>query len=217
MTSPILVLGAGGHARKVVRAAEGLSVEVRGFISTEPPGTLIHGYEVLGYLDHFRTAPSLLGMGIHIAIGENSVRRRIYQELGQHATRLVSLISSSAIVAPDAEPGAGSFVGNGVVFETGARTGRCCLVDTSAVIEHDVSVGEFVNVSPGAVICGGSTLLDGAIVGAGATIIEKVVIGENSLVGAGSVVLRDVEPNTVVVGNPARVLRRREPSERYLR
>jgi len=51
----------------------------------------------------------------------------------------------------------------------------------------------------------------GASVGTGATILAKTTIGENAIVGAGSVVTNDVPPNSIVVGNPARVLRYIEP------
>jgi acetyltransferase-like isoleucine patch superfamily enzyme len=47
----------------------------------------------------------------------------------------------------------------------------------------------------------------GASIGSGCTILANVTIGENALVGAGSVVTKDVPPNTIVAGNPARVLR----------
>lgn len=47
-------------------------------------------------------------------------------------------------------------------------------------------------------------------IGAGATILPGVTVGENSVVGAGSVVTHDVEPNTIVAGNPARVIKRIE-------
>ena len=47
----------------------------------------------------------------------------------------------------------------------------------------------------------------GASIGSGATILSKVTIGENAIIGAGSVVTKDVPPNTIVAGNPARVLR----------
>jgi acetyltransferase-like isoleucine patch superfamily enzyme len=50
----------------------------------------------------------------------------------------------------------------------------------------------------------------GASIGSGCTILANVTIGENALVGAGSVVTKDVPPNTIVVGNPARVLRKIE-------
>lgn len=52
-----------------------------------------------------------------------------------------------------------------------------------------------------------------AWIGAGATILPGVTVGENSVVGAGSVVTRDVEPDTIVAGNPARVVRRIVPGE----
>ena len=47
----------------------------------------------------------------------------------------------------------------------------------------------------------------GASIGTGATILPNVCIGENAIVGAGSVVTRDVPANTVIAGNPARILR----------
>jgi acetyltransferase-like isoleucine patch superfamily enzyme len=48
----------------------------------------------------------------------------------------------------------------------------------------------------------------GASIGSGATILSRVTIGEHSIVGAGSVVTRDVPPNTIVAGHPARTIRR---------
>jgi acetyltransferase-like isoleucine patch superfamily enzyme len=47
----------------------------------------------------------------------------------------------------------------------------------------------------------------GASIGSGATILSNVTIGEDAIVGAGSVVTKDVPPNAIVAGNPARVLR----------
>jgi acetyltransferase-like isoleucine patch superfamily enzyme len=47
----------------------------------------------------------------------------------------------------------------------------------------------------------------GASIGSGSTILSNVTIGENALVGAGSVVTEDVPPNTIVAGNPAKILR----------
>ena len=47
----------------------------------------------------------------------------------------------------------------------------------------------------------------GASIGSGATILSNISIGENAIVGAGSVVTKDVAPNSIVAGNPAKVLR----------
>ncbi|MBZ5706050.1 MAG: N-acetyltransferase [Acidobacteriia bacterium] len=51
----------------------------------------------------------------------------------------------------------------------------------------------------------------GASIGSGATILSNIVIGENAIVGAGSTVTKDVPANTIVAGNPARILRAVEP------
>ncbi|MBZ5499099.1 MAG: N-acetyltransferase [Acidobacteriia bacterium] len=48
----------------------------------------------------------------------------------------------------------------------------------------------------------------GASIGSGATILAKVTIGENAIVGAGAIVTKDVPANTIVAGNPAKILRR---------
>ncbi|MGH8598502.1 MAG: acyltransferase [Gammaproteobacteria bacterium] len=53
----------------------------------------------------------------------------------------------------------------------------------------------------------------GASIGSGAVILSGVTIGAGALVGAGAVVTRDVPPGAVVVGNPAKFLRMRNPSE----
>jgi acetyltransferase-like isoleucine patch superfamily enzyme len=52
----------------------------------------------------------------------------------------------------------------------------------------------------------------GATIGAGAVLLPGVKVGENAMVGAGAVVTGDVEPGAVVVGNPARVVRRLDPA-----
>ena len=48
----------------------------------------------------------------------------------------------------------------------------------------------------------------GASIGSGSTILGNVTIGENAIIGAGSVVTKDVPPDTIVAGNPARVVKR---------
>lgn len=61
------------------------------------------------------------------------------------------------------------------------------------------------------------TVEDNVWIGGSATILGGVIIGKNAIVGAGAVVTKDVEPNTIVVGNPARVLRKitAEDSKKY--
>jgi acetyltransferase-like isoleucine patch superfamily enzyme len=85
------------------------------------------------------------------------------------------------------------FVGHGVVFINDSYP-RATNLDGSLQTESDWRVERTV-------------VKKGASIGSGATILAKITIGENAIVGAGAVVTKDVPAQTVVAGNPARLLR----------
>ena len=103
----------------------------------------------------------------------------------------------------------------GIEIHPAARLGRGLFIDhgMGIVIGETAEVGENVSLLQGVTLGVTSTrrekrhptLQDNVTVGAGAKIIGAITIGENSRVGAGSVVVRDVPPNAVVVGVPGRV------------
>ena len=120
-------------------------------------------------------------------------------------------------------------IGAFVEIQKNASVGQRCKISShtfvceGVTIEDNVFIGHgvtFINDTyPRATTSGGelqtekdwrvaTTLVKrGASIGSGATILSSLVIGENAIVGAGSVVTHDVPANTVVAGNPAKVLR----------
>jgi acetyltransferase-like isoleucine patch superfamily enzyme len=123
-------------------------------------------------------------------------------------------------------------IGAFVEIQKNATIGKHCKISShtfvceGVTIEDNVFVGHgvtFINDSyPRATTPGGQlqteqdwrverTLVKkGASIGSGATILSNLLVGENAIVGAGSTVTKDVPPNTIVAGNPARVLRSTE-------
>jgi acetyltransferase-like isoleucine patch superfamily enzyme len=85
------------------------------------------------------------------------------------------------------------FIGHGVMFINDTYP-RATTEDGTLQTEADWKVERTV-------------IKKGASVGTGVTILANVTIGENAIVGAGSVVTKDVPPNTIVAGNPAKVFR----------
>lgn len=120
-------------------------------------------------------------------------------------------------------------IGTFVEVQKNAVIGKRCKISShtfvceGVTIEDNVFIGHgvvFINDShPRATNAGGvlqteadwkverTVVKEGASIGSGATILSQVVIGENAIVGAGSVVTKDVPAYSIVVGNPARLLR----------
>lgn len=118
---------------------------------------------------------------------------------------------------------AGCFIGSGkIVIGRDASINRDVFLDGSAAVTigDNVSLGMNVLVITGSHDLGGRdkragelnregvTIESGAWIGAGSIILPGVSIGQGAVVGAGSVVMKDVAPHTMVMGNPARVVRR---------
>lgn len=105
------------------------------------------------------------------------------------------------------------FIGANTTIERGTigvtRIEDHVKIDDKVQIGHNTLTGANTLITVGAVLCGGVCVEKNSYIGPNVVIKEKLVVGKNAFIGMGAVVIHDVEPNTIVVGNPAKLLRKR--------
>jgi len=197
----VIIIGAGGFGREVALAAEtGISpLAVLGFLDDRVPGpTTAEGWPILGTVDQGRTE-----MNCVVAVGAPRTRRVLVARLKQFHPRFTTIdVEGPRHPTVDIAPGA--MVVAGVRMTVMTSIGMHFIGNLNCSIGHDVRIGDFVTLAPLVAVSGNVQIGSGVEIGTGACIREGLRIGEGAMVGMGAVVVKDVEPNTVVVGNPAR-------------
>lgn len=124
-------------------------------------------------------------------------------------------IEPGAIIRDKVTIGRNAVIMMGAVINLGAEIGEGTMIDMNAVIGGRGIIGKNCHIGAGAVIAGvieppSATpviIEDNVLVGANAVILEGVRVGKGAVVAAGAIVTKDVPPNVVVAGTPARVIK----------
>lgn len=120
------------------------------------------------------------------------------------------LINSKPLIHPRAWVSDTANIGNGTqilgmaAISEFVTIGKNCIINTSAIVDHDCILGDGVHIMPGATLAGCVEVGDFASIGSGAVVLPRVRIGQSAIVGAGAVVTKDIPPGDTVVGVPAR-------------
>lgn len=206
--APVVILGAGGHARVLVEALH--DRRVVGHLSrADGEGSAVQALGPRLGSDEAIAELAAAGHGFAIGIGfvnRSGAERRAELLDGLRDAELVTVVHPSAVVSSTADVGAGTFVGPGAVVGAGARLGRAVIVNSGAVVDHDGDIGDNVHIGPGASLSGGVRVGAGTLIGVGSTVREGIEIGEGVVVGAGAAVVRDLPGGATAVGVPATVV-----------
>lgn len=148
-------------------------------------------------------------IGFLVAIGGDKGEDRVRLQEYLESQGLFALVAKhpTAFVADNSKIGAGSQIlaASSVCVE--AVIGRGCIVNTGAIVDHECYIDDGTHVCPGAHLAGLVHVGRCSTIGVGAVVLPRIKLGDGAIVGAGAVVIEDVPAHTVVVGNPARVLR----------
>lgn len=212
MNMPVIVLGAGGHAKVLINALQMSLVEILGITDPDPGliGQKILGIPVVGTDDELQKYSAgkvqlVNGLG---SVGLPTARRRLFNEGRKMGFSFAAVIHPAAVVAGDVEIGEGSQVMAGAILQPGVCIGDNVIINTRASVDHDCHIADHTHIAPGVTLSGEVNIGSGSHVGTGSSIVQGVNVGDGCLVGVGSVVLKDVPSGVKAYGCPAKVVER---------
>jgi sugar O-acyltransferase (sialic acid O-acetyltransferase NeuD family) len=217
MTREIIILGTGGNSVDILDTLNDINEVQRktvykcvGLLDDDERkwGQGILGAPVLGPLDTAnKYADCVFANGIGSA-NNFWKKREIIASTQIPRERFETILHPTASISRTAHVGRGVVVFQNVTITSNVTIGDHAIILPSSVISHDDVIGDYTCIAGGVCISGNVTVGQSCYLGSNASVKDGVKIGAFSLVGMGSVVLRDVAENCVVVGNPARALRK---------
>jgi sugar O-acyltransferase (sialic acid O-acetyltransferase NeuD family) len=208
--TPLVIVGAGGHAREVLDVVEAVNAKSPTFeflaflddaMADEPLLRARHA-RLLGTSQEL----AVIDAEYLIGIGSSEARRMIDQRATAWGRRPAIAIHPAATIGSDVSIGPGAVIAAGSRLTTNIRLGRHVHLNTNSTIGHDCQIGDYATVSPGANVSGRVILQEGVTLGVGSAVIQGITVGHDTVVGAGAVVVRDLPPGIVAVGIPAKPL-----------
>jgi len=213
MTRQLIILGASGNAHMIVDVVDAINAqdrqwEVRGILDDNTPvGSTFANVPILGPLD---CANDFTDHEFINSIGSDSSyfnRPALVKRAGVPNERFCTLIHPYAEVSRNVKIGRGSLVSFAAYVSGNAVVGNHVLIGPTSAVGHDAHIDDHVILARQSTVSGGVHVEQNVYLGANCVIKQGLRVGRQALVGLGAVVIRDVAPKTVVVGNPARPIR----------
>ena len=209
-STAIVLVGAGGLGRDVLNyVLEAIRpsphMRVRGFLDDNPGAFRPDRCEfpLLGSILDYAIEPQDRFV---MAIGDCVKRAELIRKMEARGARFITIIHPTAYVAPNATVGNGCIVGPFSAVGSDARVGDHVLLTWYSSLAHDSIAHSFAMLSPYSTANGSAILEEGTFLGTHAVIHPKIRVGAWSKVASGSVVYRDVPPNCLASGNPAKAI-----------
>ena len=208
MNKPVIIIGAGDHAKVLLDILLEQNVTVIGLTDKSiSKGTCIYGVPVIGddsEILKYKTDEIELINGIG-SVGSTTLRRKVFVSFKEKGYVFKSVIDPSVIISKRAKIGEGTQLLAGSVVNTEAEIGDNTIINTKTSIDHGCRIGSNCHIAPGCVLSGCVTVGNNTHIGTGSSIIQGIKIGSNVLLGAGSVVVKNIKDNSKAYGVPAKM------------
>jgi len=191
--------------------------DFKGFVvddeNAETSQSSVMGFEVFGYSEFARSSMKVSSK-LFVAISAsqmNKSRAAVYFRLKSLGCTFASYVSPMAYVSKYSTIGENVFIFEENVIQNGVEIGNNTILWSGNHIGHQSKLGSHVFFSSHVVVSGFCKIEDYCYFGVNSTLVDHVNIGRGTLVGAGTLILKDTEGDSVYVGNPARKIEGRDP------
>ncbi len=196
----LIVYGAGGHAKSVLDSLQQDEYELYAFIDNYKTGVFLNRNI---YDESFLNLEEAHNYYYFVAIGDNFVRKKVFEELNKKRFKIINIVDRTAIISKSSKIGIGCYFGKYTIVNADSIIGDNVIINNRALVEHECVVKSNTHISTNSVLNGGVKVEEGAFVGSCSVVNELRTIGNWSVVGSGSVVIKDVEPLCLYAGVPA--------------
>lgn len=206
---PLVMLGAGGHAKVLLSLAQSAGWQVVGVCDPELDRLGVkewRGIPVLGddrALEKQDKKAIWLINGIGQLVG-GQARQKAFETLSAQGFHFPVLIHPSAWVDSSVRLSDGVQVMAGAIVQADVEVGPNSIINTGASVDHDCRLAGNVHVAPGAILCGSVQVATEVFIGSGACIIQGVHVGTGAVVGAGVTLTRNLSDQQILLGPAAR-------------
>lgn len=207
-----IIIGTGGHSRAVISLLKkSKNYIIEGLIDISSDFDLsekILDYSVIGGQDFLEILLRKKSNNYFLAIGENHIRRDIFNFLVQNDANLPNLFDPYSFVDHSVEYGKGNIFFHNSYIGPSVKLGSNNIFNTGCVVEHNSSVLNHCHLAPNSVICGNSHIDDLCFIGANSTVINNIMISSEIKLGAGSTVTESIKnKSSTYVGSPAKEIK----------
>jgi sugar O-acyltransferase (sialic acid O-acetyltransferase NeuD family) len=209
----LIIVGSSGHAAVIIDIFNKCKThKIIGLLDDYSiVGEIHNGYSILGSVS---SIDELYERGlfdeVFVAVGSNSGRRSVVNRIREILPDLPfpNAIHPFCQLSENVNMGSGNCIMAGAIINSRTVIDDFCIINTNSSLDHDNHLSSFSSLAPGC--CTGGYVDIGELVqiGIGSTIRDKIRVGRNSIIGAGSLLLNDCQEDSLMYGQPAKLIRK---------